>query len=66
MSDFTVSDAVRMNQATLASEISTRVAVKTQDVAKQQGEAAVALIQSAMQNVPDPSGNRGTKLDVTA
>jgi hypothetical protein len=55
-----------MNQATLASEISTRVAVKTQDVAKQQGEAAVALIQSAMQNVPDPSGNRGTKLDVTA
>ncbi len=68
MNDFTVSDAVGMNQATLSSEISTRVLAKGQSIEKQQGEAAVALIQAAMKNAPaiDPTGARGTRLDVNA
>ncbi len=60
--DPTVSAA--LSQTKLDSAISTAVAKKSLDVAKEQGQAAVAMIQSAAKTAPGSSSGGG--LDVTA
>jgi len=52
----------QMNADSLRSNIAVKVAQKTLDVAKQQGEAAVALIESAKSLSPDKDGH----IDITA
>ncbi|MFZ4574941.1 MAG: hypothetical protein ACOYN0_11125 [Phycisphaerales bacterium] len=62
-----VTEAVGMTKANVASEISMRVLAKQQSVERDQGEAALALIAAAAESAPaaDPTGVRGTRLDVT-
>lgn len=67
-----------LSQLQLATQVSTRIAAKTLDVARSQGDAAIALIQSAAKVAdPDHDGDtdgpgkdvdptRGKRLDVTA
>lgn len=57
--------ATAITNADYASRISTAVARKAMDSAKQQGDAAVALLQSAVKNAPQPAVVDG-RLDVTA
>jgi hypothetical protein len=51
-----------ISSARLESEISTRVAKKTLDAAKEQGDAAVALIQAAAESSKDVSNGGGLDL----
>jgi len=72
------SASLGLSQAQLAQQVSTRVAVKTLDAARAQGDAAIALLQAASQTAdPDHDGDvdgkgvdvdpqRGQRLDVTA
>jgi hypothetical protein len=56
-----------ISAARIDSQISTRVAVKAMDVVKEQGQAAVALIQAAADvQQSTSSGSDGHSLDVTA
>jgi hypothetical protein len=64
MSD--VASISNLVQTNVAHEVSMRVAVKAKDVAKQQGAAAVSLLESAAelsQNLSKAIG-KGMKLDV--
>lgn len=70
-----MTDGQRMNVETasliqaesLRSQVSTSVAVKTLDVAKEQGRAAVALLESAasVQKSTTPSASHSGGIDVT-
>lgn len=48
--ELTAAAASDIQQANIASQIATKVAVKAQDVQKAQGEAVVALLESAVEN----------------
>lgn len=49
MSAISASSISAFQQATLRNEVQTRVARKAQDVAKQQGQAAISLLEGAAQ-----------------
>jgi len=62
-----VETASLIQAESLRSQVSTRVAVKTLDVAKDQGKAAVALLEAAasFQEKTTPTASDGGGLDVT-
>ncbi len=57
-------------QAQLAQQVSVKIAVKTLDVAKAQGDAAISLLQAAAsigdQSLGSLEPHKGQSLDVTA
>lgn len=57
-----------LSSAQLGNEIATKVAVKAQDISKQQGQAALSLLESAMevQQQSIARANAGKGLDITA
>ena len=65
-----VSSASALSQAQLAQEVSTRVAVKSLDAAKAQGEAAISLLQAAAavqdQAFANLEPHKGQHIDVMA
>ena len=64
------SSASALSQAQLAQEVSTRVAVKSLDAAKAQGEAAISLLQAAAsvqdQAFANLEPHKGQHVDVMA
>ncbi len=59
--------ATGIKQAELSNNISIAVAVKANNAAKQQGEAAIQLLESAAQNAPGASPDGiGRQIDVAA
>jgi hypothetical protein len=59
--------ASQITNANLGNQISTRVAKKALDVAKEQGDAAVQLIKAAAKNARSGGDNGlGGRLDVSA
>lgn len=69
MSDISsiASAGTALSNAQLGNEVATRVAVKAQNVAKQQGQAMLSLLEGAMeiQQQSNASVSSGGKLDVT-
>ncbi len=61
-----VSDISALQAARTKQQIGTAVLKKTLNVAKAQGQAAVALIDSATQLTGQPQGRGGLGLDVVA
>lgn len=61
-------DASILSQAQLSSQIGTAVAVKAKNVAEQQGEAVLSLLQAAVdvqkQSVGGSPAHLGRKIDV--
>lgn len=55
-----------MQQVLARQQIDMAVLVKARQAAEQQGEAALALIESAVQATHDPDSTSGHQLDVTA
>ena len=55
-----------MQQALARQQIGTAVLVKAKQAAEQQGEAALALIESAVQPTQDADSTSAHQLDVTA
>jgi hypothetical protein len=55
------STATALSQSKVANGVDISVAKKALDAAKEQGAAAVALIQAA--TIPDPSGKTGSNVD---
>jgi hypothetical protein len=55
-----------MQEALTRQQIGTAVLVKAKQAAEQQGEAALALIESAVQLTHDADSPSGHQLDVTA
>ncbi len=70
MSSISASGASSLSQAQLAQEVGMRVAAKTLDAARAQGDAAISLLQAAaeiqQQTVPSADPHMGTQLDVKA
>jgi hypothetical protein len=69
MCDVTAASLTNMTQQATASDISMRVAKKSLDAAKAQGDAAVALIQSVakvQKQERSYTASPGGSLDVTA
>jgi hypothetical protein len=67
MTNFTAADATALSQATLAADLSIAVAKKVQDQQKQQGAAALALLDAAAQLASPPiHPGKGQTLDATA
>lgn len=64
------SAASSLSQAQLAQEVSMKVASKTLDAARAQGDAAISLLQAAAdvqkQSVASLEPHKGQSLDVTA
>ncbi len=62
---FTAADATALSQATLAADVSTAVAKKAQDHQKQQGQAALALMDVAASVAAGPvHPGKGLGLDL--
>lgn len=70
MSSISASDASILSQAQLAQEVSVKVARKTLDAAKAQGDAAISLLQAAAQTQQQALGklepHKGQMIDVKA
>jgi len=62
------SAATQLSQMQLGNQIATRVAVKAQDAAKAEGQAAIALLQGALeiQQQAVARASQGGRLDVLA
>lgn len=67
MTAFTAADASALTQASIASDINFAVAKKSLDNTRQQGAAAIALLDAASQVAKQPiQPGKGIDLDVTA
>ncbi len=70
MSSISATDASFLSQAQLAQEVSIKVARKTLDAAKAQGDAAITLLQAAAQTQQQALANlephKGQAIDVSA
>ena len=70
MSSISATDASILSQAQLAQEVSIKVAAKTLDAARSQGDAAISLLQAAMATQKQALGNlephKGQAIDVSA
>ncbi len=70
MSSISPADASNLAQVQLAQQVSIKVAEKTLDAAKAQGDAAVSLLQAAVdmqkQTIAPLEPHKGQALDITA
>ncbi len=67
MTDFTVADATALTQATFANDVAVAVSKKILDQQKQQGAAALSLLDTAAQISRQPiDPAKGMTLDTTA
>lgn len=67
MTGFSAANATALTESSFAAEIGIAVAKKALDNQKQQGEAAISLLDTASQVARQPiQPNKGTALDVTA
>jgi len=70
MSSISPADASNLAQTQLAQQVSIKVAEKTLDAAKAQGDAAVSLLQAAVdmqkQTIAPLEPHKGQALDITA
>lgn len=70
MSDISsiVAAGTALSSAQLGNEVATKVAVKARDISKQQGQAVISLLESAMevQQQSIARANAGHGLDLTA
>ncbi len=57
--------ATTMSQAQLSQQVSTAVMRKSLDATKQQGQAAIALLEAAAQVAKNVEPGKGIALDVT-
>ena len=68
MTSFTAADATAINQGQLAAEIGIAIAKKTLDHQRQQGQAALSLLDAARSLGPGPTGpshpDKGHRIDV--
>jgi len=63
----TAASASAFKQQQVAQEVGVRIAAKTLDVAKQQGAAAISLLESAAEFATAPvASHKGQRLDVSA
>ncbi|MEM1108290.1 MAG: putative motility protein [Planctomycetota bacterium] len=66
MSSFSAADATALTQSTIAADIGVAVARKSLDNAKQQGAAAISLLEGAAQIANQPiQPGKGEAIDVT-
>ena len=66
MTDFTAADATALTQARFAADVSTAVSKKLLDQQKQQGQAALSLLDAAAQISRQPiHPGKGLTLDTT-
>jgi Putative motility protein len=70
MSSISAADASILSQAQLAQEVSIKIASKTLDAARAQGDAAISLLQAAaatqQQALDNLEPNKGQTIDVSA
>ncbi len=70
MSSISATDASTLSQAQLAQEVSMKIASKTLDAARAQGDAAISLLEAAaevqQQGLGSLEPHKGQAIDVTA